>query len=61
MVGKPTRGTPRFADVWTSPLGRARHTATLAGFGDAEVDPDLIEWDYGEVEGLTTPCFEGGA
>ena len=46
-----------FADVWTSPLGRARHTATLAGFDDAKVDPDLVEWDYGEIEGLTTATY----
>ena len=41
--------------ILTSPLGRARLTCELAGFGDqAEVEPDLAEWDYGEFEGLTT-------
>jgi broad specificity phosphatase PhoE len=44
-----------FAKVFTSPLQRASLTAKLAGFGDvAEVDPDLVEWNYGEYEGLTS-------
>src|SRR5258708_3541066 len=42
-----------FAKVFTSPLLRARQTCTLAGFGAvAEVDGDLVEWNYGEYEGL---------
>ncbi len=41
----------RAARVWTSPLLRARQTAALAGFPDAETDPDLQEWDYGAYEG----------
>jgi broad specificity phosphatase PhoE len=43
-----------FAKVFTSPLIRARHTAELAGYGTAELDSDLLEWDYGQYEGLTT-------
>ena len=42
-----------FAKVFTSPLQRAAQTCELAGFGTiAEVDPDLVEWDYGQYEGL---------
>jgi len=41
-----------FAKVFTSPLQRAAKTCELAGFGAlAEVDPDLVEWDYGQYEG----------
>jgi broad specificity phosphatase PhoE len=42
-----------FAKVFASPLQRAWRTCELAGFGAvAEVDPDLVEWNYGEYEGL---------
>src|SRR5438045_4029783 len=44
----------KFARVLTSPFARARDTAALAGFPDAEVDDDLREWDYGDYEGLKT-------
>src|SRR6478736_3100856 len=41
-----------FAKVFTSPLQRARCTCELAGFGAvAEIDGDLVEWNYGEYEG----------
>ncbi|MGH8127167.1 MAG: histidine phosphatase family protein [Gammaproteobacteria bacterium] len=43
-----------FDAAWTSPLGRARETARLAGFGNAVVMDDLAEWDYGVFEGRKT-------
>jgi probable phosphoglycerate mutase len=44
-----------FTRVFTSPLQRASKTCALAGFGEvAEVDPDLVEWDYGRFEGKLT-------
>jgi broad specificity phosphatase PhoE len=46
-------GLPTF----TSPLQRASRTAELTGFAHAEVDGDLIEWHYGEYEGLTTAAI----
>lgn len=41
-----------FRRVWASPLRRATATAALAGY-DPQIDPTLMEWDYGEMEGLT--------
>ena len=44
-----------FAKVFTSPLQRAMRTCELAGFGSvAEIDRDLLEWNYGEYEGRLT-------
>jgi broad specificity phosphatase PhoE len=42
-----------FAQVLTSPLQRARETCALAGF-DGALEPDLLEWDYGAYEGMTS-------
>jgi broad specificity phosphatase PhoE len=43
-----------FSLVLSSPRQRARVTARLAGHPEAEVDDDLAEWDYGDLEGLTS-------
>jgi len=53
-LGERLRGFS-FVRVFTSPLQRAAKTCELAGFGSAaEVDADLIEWDYGSFEGTRT-------
>ena len=53
-LGERLRGL-EFADVLTSPLRRAVRTCELAGFGPmAEIDSDLVEWDYGQYEGRRT-------
>ena len=53
-LGERLRGMT-FAKVLTSPLRRAIRTCDLAGFGAvAEIDPDLVEWDYGQYEGRRT-------
>jgi probable phosphoglycerate mutase len=44
-----------FATVLCSPLSRARETAELAGLECSGLRDDLMEWDYGEYEGRTTP------
>jgi broad specificity phosphatase PhoE len=52
---KPILAKVTFTWVLTSPLQRARETCELAGLGQfANVEPDLIEWNYGEYEGLKT-------
>ncbi|WP_182377316.1 histidine phosphatase family protein [Nocardioides sp. WS12] len=51
----PRLASIEFAEVLTSPMQRARRTAEIAGFGGAEVCPDLVEWGYGDYEGRTTP------
>ena len=52
--GEHLRGRT-YAHVFTSPLQRARRTCELAGFIDAaQIDPDLVEWNYGDYEGRTS-------
>jgi len=51
---EPVLAREHFTLVLTSPLQRARRTCELSGLGGvARVDPDLVEWNYGEFEGLT--------
>jgi broad specificity phosphatase PhoE len=53
-LGERLRGL-HVARVFTSPLQRAARTCELAGFGAAaEVDRDLVEWNYGDYEGRRT-------
>src|SRR5437667_73388 len=53
-LGQRLRGFV-FEKVFTSPLQRAARTCELAGFGAiAETDSNLVEWNYGDYEGLRT-------
>ena len=55
-VLRPLLAGRRFARVLTSPLSRAAETCRLAGLGEAaEKRDELLEWDYGDYDGLTTP------
>ncbi len=52
----PRLSERHFTVVWTSPLSRARETCERAGLGATAIDrEELLEWDYGDYEGLTTP------
>jgi broad specificity phosphatase PhoE len=51
QLGRRLKGLT-FAKVFTSPEQRARQTCELSGFGAVdEIDPDLVEWNYGKYEG----------
>jgi probable phosphoglycerate mutase len=59
-LGERLRGLA-FSRVYSSPLERARKTCQLAGFASqAVIDPDLVEWDYGEYEGKRTAEIREG-
>ena len=52
----PVLTSQTFAAVFSSPLQRARRTCELSGLGEqAQVMPELLEWNYGDYEGVTTP------
>ena len=54
----PVLQAQRFAAVFTSPLQRARRTCELSGLGaQAEVMDALLEWNYGDYEGITTAAI----
>jgi probable phosphoglycerate mutase len=53
-LGERLRGI-KFTRVLTSPLQRVARTCELAGFGAvAQIESDLLEWNYGKYEGRRT-------
>lgn len=51
----PILNAIEFSAVFISPLKRARRTCELAGLARrSRIDPDLVEWNYGDYEGLTS-------
>ena len=58
LAQEPWDGLPG-VEVRTSPLRRASATAELAGFGRAAEWDALVEWDYGQYEGLTPAELQG--
>jgi probable phosphoglycerate mutase len=57
----PHLRTVHFTKILTSPLRRARQTCELAGFGAVgEIDPGLVEWNYGDYEGKRTVDIREG-
>lgn len=56
-LGPVLAGTT-FDRVWCSPRLRARRTADLAGLDQVEVHDELVEWDYGDYEGLTRVAIQ---
>jgi probable phosphoglycerate mutase len=54
QLARRLHDTP-FSLVMSSPLSRALETSRLAGHGqEVTTDPDLREWNYGDLEGLTS-------
>jgi probable phosphoglycerate mutase len=59
---EPVLARETFDLVLTSPLERARKTCELAGLGErAQIDRDLMEWNYGAYEGLTPKQIDAEA